>query len=196
MNTKLKALTKAIDAVAEAERKATEAKQALPEHAAAMKANEAMRNAAFECFASDKYIKQALLKVQSSNEYTFDTDGELCSWIRFEPNTEYLDKGPVQDLLNEFLQNEFVIWDTDCNALLSHQGGYIQINEDGDVFNCEGPSCKVIINASDYSSDTERNELIEAWMHKNGYFPGVFQVSRYGDVRLINTQPKAKRGKK
>jgi hypothetical protein len=35
-----------------------------------------------------------------------------------------------------------------------------------------------------------RNELIERYMEKTGYYPDVFHVTRNGDVFLINTQKK------
>jgi hypothetical protein len=51
---------------------------------------------------------------------------------------------------------------------------------------------KCIINESEYKNDgevdeTKRNALIEAYMEKMGYFPGVFRRDRDGSVYSVKT---------
>lgn len=51
-----------------------------------------------------------------------------------------------------------------------------------------------MIPERDYKSDGEdvdvikRNALIEAYMERSGYFPGVFRVDQRGNVSLVDTK--------
>ena len=186
----IKSVLKALNAVDVAERKATEAKQALPEHSAAMKAHAAVKAKAFKLFSADKELKAALAAVEfnSKQQFGLDENGDLYAWARYVPKQEYRDNKAILSLLEDYIDNEGYRFDIKNDALINFQGECITINEDGDVFDAS----KCIIERSDYSTEAERNALIEAHMEQTGCYPGVFKVSRYGNVQLVNTQPKGK----
>jgi hypothetical protein len=78
------------------------------------------------------------------------------------------------------------------------QGECLIIQDDTRHDNGVWLSGKCIIDEVDYTDHTitgkvdtrKRNELIESWMEKNGYFPGVFRCDCYGNVYHVNTQDK------
>jgi hypothetical protein len=136
-------------------------------------------------------LRDAITKVEASNEYTWESRGEdICSWIRFD--TKSFDD--CAEYLKEYLRNEhYVEIDFENDALLYSMGPSIIINEDGDVLDQDGD--KWFINKDDYRDEDsgdlnegKRNELIEAYMEKTGCYPGVFRTDRHGNVFAVSTK--------
>lgn len=144
-----------------------------------------LRDAWAEHFKAHVGLKEDLARLEASRDYGSDECG-IYAWVRIQ--AEYTDS--ERDALDEYLcLSEGIRFDKDNDALQRYEGESIVIGEEGDVFLVDSPGCgKVIVRAKEYETERERNALIEAWMERNGYFPGVFEESRYGDVRLINTK--------
>jgi len=130
-------------------------------------------------------VEQALANLENSNNYSLDECGWVCQWIRASFLSDipcshreyfelYLDYGFTVDWTNDVIMNGI-----GPDEILVNQ-------DDGDVYQ----SGKCIIARSDYTDEIECNRLIEAYMERTGYYPGVFECDRYGNIRLINTQVK------
>ncbi len=142
-----------------------------------------------EVFKDMTQIRDAVNALELSNEYATDRHGEICQWVRF-------DSKPFKECRTYFetyLQNEhFVNVDWSNGTLEASQGPSIVINDDGDVYDQDNDT--FIIDVSDYRDaegtldEPKRNELIEKYMEKTGYFPGVFSVDRNGNVFPIDTK--------
>jgi len=133
-------------------------------------------------FSQDKELQKALEDVQASSNYGIDESGTVYQWIRFKANIDY-----NFHFLNNYLQenyySEYLSRDECIKHLIGPIDQEIVINDSGDVF-CER-SC--IINKEDYSSISDRNAQIESWMQEKGYYPGVFQQDRDGNISIVNT---------
>jgi hypothetical protein len=134
-------------------------------------------------------LQKAIADVQNSNEY--GTDGnEIYRWLRFDLS----DFSDDREYLETYLRDHFVHADFENDALMYYIGPQLIINDDGDVY--DEDSGKIIITETACADDDGaycekvRNALIENWMEKTGYFPGVFSVDRHGNVFLVNTQAK------
>ena len=68
---------------------------------------------------------------------------------------------------------------------MTSQGPSIIINHEGDIL--DEDSGQWIVSKSDYETKDERNKLIEKYMESKGYFPGVFFIDYYGNVKHVNT---------
>ena len=148
-------------------------------------------------FDDSKSLAKDIANAESASMYQLDESGEVESWFRFDG----LDDIPedAREFFDTWLSENHcmrVDWDNSC--FLYSQGESITINDDGDVF--LGHKC--VIHARDYRSEDrdtdtdelERNRLIEAYMERSGYFPGVFSVDRHGNVFYVDTKPKAEGG--
>lgn len=127
-----------------------------------------------------KELQDALKALEASEKYGTNEYGEIYAWVRFDEEVSEDEK----EYLDTYVQEHGFSIDFKNEALMSFQGECIGIDEDGDVF--DGRKC--IIERREYKTDDERNELIEKYMERTGCFPGVFEISRYGDVRLVRTQ--------
>ena len=131
-------------------------------------------------------------KQDDGQRYQFNAFGEIEYWHRFYELSQFEDcKEYLESWLSDRTGFFYIDWQNDC--LLIPQGGCFVINDDGDVYDSD--SHKVIVDASDYTVDGEadiakRNALIEAYMEKTGYYPGVFKADYYGNVFPVNTQAK------
>lgn len=149
-------------------------------------------NAVFE---ASEFVKRAVASAENSNQYQLDSNGEVESWVRVNGLADF-----------EKYKAQFETWlaeqhcmhvDWTNEALLMNQGESIIINEeDGGVY--LGHKCIVRVSeyrTEDRDTDTEeskRNDLIEAYMQKEGFFPGVFRVTQYGDAFFVNTKKEVK----
>ncbi len=139
-------------------------------------------------------LRDAVIKLQSSDEYSLGEYNEIVSWIRFDTSSfkdcqmyfvEYMrDTHCVEvDFKNDTLQ-------------ISHGDDCIVIQDDTGHDNCVWSGQKVVIQESEYLDEkgkvdeAKRNALIEAYMERTGYFPGVFRLDSYGNVSSINTLAK------
>lgn len=145
-----------------------------------------------------KEMTKVFTALEMSNDYCYDKYGEIQHWIRA---TELLAMIPKQarEYFSEYVNESYcayVDWENDTVYALDH--GNIIINHEGDIIDTD--SDKWIIKHTDYQDDNgdydlnKRNELIEAYMEKTGYYPGVFKQDYYGDLTAISTVPKTKVG--
>lgn len=134
-------------------------------------------------FNADEILHAALRALESSNDYTLE-DFEVWQWVRFDL-AEYT---PVLKYLDNYLSDYGIQLDKQNDVLILSCSPSIIINEDGDVY--DEDSQKWIVSEDDYRTRDERNQLIEAYMERTSCYPGVFEVGRYGDVTLVNTQKK------
>lgn len=132
-------------------------------------------------FDKDTYVQTAIKALESGGEYTTDKYGEIQRWIRFE--TEKY-KGCLDELSNYLSENHCMYLDSVNDCIQSSEGESLIINDDGDIF----LGNKVVIDSNEYETESERNRLIEEYMEKSGYYPGVFRHDRYGNVSLVNTK--------
>ncbi len=143
-------------------------------------------------FKDSQEIKELIAQLEQSNKYTLDEYGEIESFVRVRLN-DYTD---CSQYLAEYLSDCHCIQvDFDNQVLTSSQGESITIQDDSRRKTDNGIwlNSKQIINETAYLDDdnevdeVKRNELIEAYMERTGYFPGVFRVDYYGNVSLVNT---------
>lgn len=138
-----------------------------------------------KAFDDNADLQKALASLEASNKYSSDDCG-IFQWIGFLfPEPSPFDKN-AREFLEVYLSDRGVKVDWEHNALMMNLGGCIVINDDGDVL--DDDSGKWIVSRKDYETEKQRNELIEAWMEKNGYFPGVFTEDRHGNVFPVNTK--------
>lgn len=146
-----------------------------------------------------KLIEDAQLKLESSKYLTcVENDHEFFhQYIRFDfSDIIDTDSDLQKELLVSFLeQNDFFMqpdFKNDC--LTMSIGPCIVIDQDsGDVYDQDAG--KTILYGRrrslsyDYETESERNEKIEKYMEKTGYFPSVVLVDRYGSpIRYVNTK--------
>lgn len=147
-------------------------------------------------FDDSKALAKAIANAENASMYQIGEDGEVESWFRFSGLSDFHE---CREYFETWLLEShcmMVDWDNDC--FLYSQGESLIIQDDARNRRDNGVwlSGKQIIEESEYRDDdgevdeSKRNELIEAWMEKNGYFPGVFRVDNYGNVSHVNTQKK------
>lgn len=154
--------------------------------------------AAYDVLFSDlPWIEEAYTRLESSNDYMTDQfDGWPCQWTRVEQLADIEEN--ARDNFRDYIDNKYgaVTIDWTNDVFVMNNGPAIIINDEGDVLDQD--SGKWIIKKNDYlvgNDDTgeayycklTRNELIEKYMEKQGYFPGVFNMDRYGNVYPIST---------
>lgn len=140
------------------------------------------RKAYFKAIFDDSTaLQRNLVNAESASMYGSDSSG-IYSWYRID-TSKFSD---ALDELKEYIEDQgcFTL-DVDNECIMNYQGPCIIINDDGDVL--DEDSGKWIVSKHDYNSETERNALIEGWMEKQGYFPGVFHSDRHGNVSLVST---------
>lgn len=147
-------------------------------------------------FDDSKTLAKAIANAESASEYQLDEYGEVESWFRFAGLSDFQE---CREYFETWLMESHymrVDWDNDC--FLYSQGESLIIQDDSRNRSDNGVwlGHKQLIAESDYRDEdgevdeAKRNALIEAWMEKNGYFPGVFRVDSYGNVSPVNTQKK------
>lgn len=158
-----------------------------------------IRDQLSKVFKKDKSIK-AIIALQDAkpDSYQYSEFGDVESYHRIENFDEVKTKfADYLEYLVEYIQDmTYGTVDLKYNALTINNGpNEIIINDDGDVYQ----SGKLIISVDDYRSvdstyaDTTysdiglRNELIEKHMEKTGFFPGVFESDRYGNLTFVST---------
>ena len=137
-------------------------------------------------FEKDEYIRKAISQLEVSNFYGYYPNwDEIAVFEQFELK-EYED---CLDYLEVYLEDNYSIHLDKKEGYIFQSAGYsIIINDDGDIY--DEDSRKWIIGRKEYATIEERNALIEAYMEESGYFPNVFRVDNYGNVKLINTLSK------
>lgn len=131
-------------------------------------------------------LKAAIEKLESSRDLM--SDGEYpARWIRFQAS-DFIDTDSdfERDLFETYMMDSHnVMVDFQHDSISISDGPCMVINDDGDVLDQD--SGKWIISHDDYSSESERNMLIEAWMTKAGYYPSVVREDRHGNMFYLNT---------
>jgi hypothetical protein len=142
---------------------------------------------------NQKIIKDMVSRVENSKELTnVPNDQWLYLWSR-EDFSKLANDDFQKDLLQEYMRENFCVEiDFKNDVLMSCIGPCIIINDDGDILDEEAN--KWIIKKSDYRNEENeldiklRNELIEKYMEKSGYFPSVVSVDRHGNAFFVNTK--------
>lgn len=135
----------------------------------------------------------------------FEEDGQIAQWFRVDlPDADKIaDKyglessGDVREVIQEIIQDSIcarIDWDNSAVSITSYGAILIQdeTRHDNGVWSLE--MNKVIIPESLYKNDdgdvdvSARNKLIEEYMEKTGYFPGVYRVDYHGNIFAVNTQ--------
>lgn len=139
-------------------------------------------------------LKKAISNAESASQYQGNEAGEIESWYYFPGLSDFLD---CREYFENWLSEHhcmFVDWKNEC--LLFPQGESIIIQDDCRHKSDNGVwlNHKQIIEETEYLDDSgqvneaKRNELIESYMEKSGFFPGVFRVDNYGNVSYIKTK--------
>ena len=149
-----------------------------------------------EVFEDMTQLRDAVSQLEQSNQYSHNTYGEICSWVRFD-TSDFKDCG---EFLKEYLRESYCIdLDFDGDTLtMSHGDDNLVIQSDSRQNRDNGvwQDHKLIIAESDYKNEdgeideTKRNELIELHMQKSDYFPGVFRVDYHGNIFPVSTAKK------
>lgn len=149
-------------------------------------------------FNNDKQLEKDAENAQGASEYVVEDEG-IYTW--FKVKTDLSKYSDCREYLEEWLSENYglsIDWKNDC--FLNYLGNEeIIIQDDAGRDNGVYLGSKLIIDESEYLDDEgavdedKRNNLIEKHMEETGYFPGVFRLTRHGDVYLVNTQKK-KRG--
>ena len=140
-------------------------------------------------FDNDKALQKAINDSESASEYGNDSSG-IYSWFRFSGLSEF--KDDAKEFLDEYLSDLGIQVDWDNECLMHYQGESLVIQDDTRHDNGIWLECKLIIPESEYKiegevNETLRNKLIEEYMEKTGFYPGVFRVDYYGNVFSVNT---------
>lgn len=147
--------------------------------------NNTLQDACEEYFKTNEDVRKIVdLQNQKPNGYQFNIFGEVEAWYRVKVDLDQFKD--VKEYLKIYIQDYTCgILDFENDALLIPQGPEeIIINDEGDIF----LGNKLIIEADAYENEETRNELIEQYMEKTGYFPGVFRTDYYGNIYQVNTQ--------
>lgn len=136
-------------------------------------------------------LRDAVTKLESSNDYCRNSYGEICSYLPFDAS-DFKDCG---DFLKEYLRDAYCVdLDLENNSLtMSHGDDNLVIQDEMGRDNGVWQDHKQVIAETEYKNDdgeideTKRNELIEKHMQKSGYFPGVFRVDYHGNIFPVST---------
>ena len=135
-------------------------------------------------------IIESIKALNESNDYFGDEYQNIYSFTRFYLPDEF--KEYIEHFKAWLDENHCATYDEKNDTLiLCHGNDNILINDEGDIF--QGHEC--IIGKAEYTNDDEqdetlRNELIEAYMDKAGFFPGVFFCNYHGNIYHVNTKQK------
>lgn len=141
-------------------------------------------------FDKNKVLKEAIAAVNDSKEYSTNDCGDIVSWIRFD----FTDFEHCKEYLLNYLRDGHYI---DCDftndtLMLSHGNDNLIIQDDTRHDNGVWCNGKCVIDESEYKDDGEvdedkRKELIEAYMQKTGFYPGVFRIDQHNNISLVKT---------
>lgn len=135
-------------------------------------------------FSKHRKLQAAIKALDKSNKLELDEADEVFQWVRLDLSQFSAESLPfLKSYLNDDLSIEI---DIPHENLKYRLGPSLIINADnGDVYDQDAD--KNVLEGSDYTSKAERNALIETYMKRTGYYPGVYVVDREGSVKHINT---------
>ena len=149
-----------------------------------------------KAFDKDKAIKSVMAELEASQDFICDQFcdqyREISSYVHFDLSDYRNCKDYFINYMHDFL---FVSVDFKNDCLTYGQGESITIQDDTRHDNGVWLSGKCVIDESEYKQDgsidlIKRNSLIEAYMEKTGYFPGVFRCDSHGNVFSVDTKGK------
>lgn len=131
-----------------------------------------------------EYIEQIVEQVEKSEDFGYDTF--IYRWNRFDPSKAGVNKNdPLTVEALEVYMNEQYSMDIDLKHDVVQQclGPCIIINEDGDII--DELTMKWIIEADEYNTIEERDQLIKEYQEIEGTYAPVFYIDRYDNVTCI-----------
>jgi hypothetical protein len=148
-------------------------------------------------------ILSIVTAVESSRELSqIDHDDYFCQWTRIDFSSLIDTNDEFQkELLQEYFQehyclsvdfkNDVVTYSVGPSLLIFAEGAsksrrsyYVYDQDSGkEIISFE----QCLDDDGNYSRE-KRNELIEQWMEKKGYFPSVIKVDHYGNAHYVSTQ--------
>ena len=143
-------------------------------------------------FDNDKQLQKDIINAQNASEYQGGEDG-IYSWYRVKTNLK--DYEQCKEYIEEYVSENSCLridWENQCFMNWLGDDNII-IQDDTRRNNGVWQGQKCIIPESEYKNDDgevnteKRNELIEAYMEKSGYFPGVFRVDYHGNIFHVKT---------
>lgn len=139
-------------------------------------------------FDTDKTIENWVKLLEISKNYVFDEYGDICQWIKIDILSIYINSSKY---LNEYLLEYYYCSLDFENFVLTSSGDNecFIINHEGDIF--FNDTC--IICKNDYTSEENRNFLIENYMEKIGIYCNVFLSDYYSNLTLIDTTNKLRK---
>lgn len=133
-------------------------------------------------------LKKLVSKLENSRDLTQVNGGEFFHiWTRAD-FSEFIDtENKFQcELFSDYMaENYDTIVDFKNDCISSCIGPAILINHEGDILDQD--SGKWIIEKSDYETEEERNELIEKYMEKTGYYPSIIRCDYHGNAFFETT---------
>ena len=143
----------------------------------------------FKVFEASEEIRDAVSKVEMSNEYQHNTFGEICQYVYCD-----LSEFPAE-FLREYLRDAHCV-DLDGECLSMSQGDDCLVIQDDTRYGRDNglwQSSKRVIDEVDYKDDdgeideAKRNALIEKHMERTGFYPGVYRVDSNGNIFPVKT---------
>lgn len=142
-------------------------------------------------FAKDKDIEKALANLEQASMYGFDRYGEIIRWFRFNGLEDIPENARNAFEAYALDYCAYVNWED--STLYTFEGDSLVIQSDTRHDNGVWINGKCVIDEAEYKNEDgeidedKRNALIEAYMEKTGYFPGVFRVDYHGNIFPVNT---------
>jgi hypothetical protein len=157
---------------------------------------EELREEYFKIFDDSGEVKRVITALENSKEITNESCWPHWPASYIHTRNFSLFTGERDNLefsfLKEYLEENFYIYfenegDEKGEILILSHGPGIIIFCEGEVYDQEAE--KTILTENDYSSEKERNEMIEKYMESTGCFPSVYKADYYGCVvSYINTR--------
>jgi len=134
-------------------------------------------------------IRAGILALDTSNKYVFSGHGDIIAIADFDTDA-FKD---CQEYFTQYMSDiHFVEVDFSNGVISTMVGPSFVINDDGDVYDQEND--RLFVSMDEYVGDDgvadidKRDNMIESYMESEGFYPGVFETDRSGNVKLVNTK--------
>lgn len=128
-------------------------------------------------------LKKLVSKLENSKDLSqVEHDEFLHIWTRAD-FSEFIDtENKFQcELFSDYMSENYnTIVDFKNECVSTSIGPAILINHEGDILDQD--SRKWVIKKTEYETEEERNELIEKYMEKTGYYPSIISCDYYGNA--------------
>jgi len=147
-----------------------------------------LRNEYVKAFEStwSGVVTDTLKALNDTKEYDTDSHGEIRRWAYVRSALDQIPTEAREAFEAHVNDLECAYIDWEVGTVYTLECGNLIINDDGDVLDTD--SGKWVIQNHEYDDDTQRNNLIEQYMEKSGYYPNVFKQDRHGNVFWVNTK--------